>query len=364
MPILFGYLARFFLLGFLKMIGVFIGLFLLIDGIEGIRRFSQKPNFQLFDFGLLLASRLPNFLGMLTPSLVLLTTLMGVSRLVRQNEITVMRASGLSLSGILLPFLGAGVLITLLHAALIGEIAPLTNRIAQDFKDRIQDQQVAPLSRTDDLWIRDGAQIIHAKRFDPDSATLYQVTIFTFDDEHRLTARLEAKTAHHDGQSWQLMQGIDYRFLPESTVESFPQRLWPVALDPQRLAVDTPPPQMLTVRELYALSEQLQREGHDATRYEMLFHRRLATPFSNLASILLAFPFALRLPRSGGALRSMLVGLLLGFVMFVFGDLAGALGMGGRLPPVLAAWAPILFFTGIAGYLLLHLTTPKRLVKP
>ncbi|MBF0191559.1 MAG: LPS export ABC transporter permease LptG [Magnetococcales bacterium] len=360
MPILFGYLLRFFLTGFLKMIGVFIGLFLLIDGIEGIRRFSQKPHFNILDLLLLLTSRIPNFLGMLTPSMVLLTTLMGVARLIRQNEITVMRASGLSLAGILRPFLAGGVIIALFHLLLIGQIAPHTNRIAQQIKDRILDHQVAPLSQTGEVWVREGSRIIHAKRVDPQTQTLHEVTVFTFDPENRLSARLEAKTAVHHATGWQLNQIIDYRFLPRISVETSPQRPWEVSLDPQRLSVETPPPEMLTVLELHALSTQLQRDGHSATRYQVILHRRLATPAFTLAAILLAFPFALRLPRSGGALRSTLLGLLIGFAMFVLADLATALGMGGRLPPLLAAWAPVLFFCGIAGFLLVHLSSPKR----
>ncbi|MBF0272592.1 MAG: LPS export ABC transporter permease LptG [Magnetococcales bacterium] len=360
MPILFGYLLRFFLTGFLKMIGVFIGLFLLIDGIEGIRRFSQKPHFNILDLSLLLASRIPNFLGMLTPSMVLLTTLMGVARLIRQNEITVMRASGLSLPGILSPFLAGGLIIALFHMLLIGQIAPHTNQIAQQIRDRILDHQLAPLSQTGEVWVREGARIIHAQRVDPKANTLHEVTVFTFDSDNHLSARLEANTAVYHEKGWQLNQGIDYRFLPQIAVETFQQRPWDVSLDPQRLSVETPPPEMLTLLELHALSEQLQHDGHDTTRYQVILHRRLATPAFTLAAILLAFPFALRLPRSGGALRSTLLGLMIGFAMFVLADLATALGMGGRLPPALAAWAPVLFFCGLAGFLLLHLSSPKR----
>ncbi|MBF0340789.1 MAG: LPS export ABC transporter permease LptG [Magnetococcales bacterium] len=364
MPILFNYLMRFFLAGFFRTIGVFLGLFLLIDGIEAIRRYTPKPNFNLPDILLLILSRIPNFLGMLTPSIVLLATLMGVARLVRQNEITVMRASGISLPGILLPFLAGGLIVALLHGILVTQIAPRTYRIAQQIEDRIVDRHVAPLSQTGELWFRDGIQIIHAQRIDPPAKTLHEVTVFTFNPDHRLAARLEAKTATHDETGWQLRNGIDYRFVPTTDIQPFQQRPWSVSLDPQRLSVETPLPQMLTALELYALFQRLEQEGYDATRYQVVFHRRLASPATTLAAILLAFPFALRLPRSGGALRSMLLGILLGFAMFVLQDLATALGMGSRLPPMLAAWAPVLFFCGIAGFLLVHLASPQRSGSP
>ncbi|NGZ06941.1 MAG: LPS export ABC transporter permease LptG [Magnetococcales bacterium] len=359
MPILFGYLLRDFLGAFGKTMGVFIGLFLLIDGIEGIRRFAPKPSFQAMDLIWLLLSRLPNFLGMLTPAMLLLTTLLAVNRLMRHNEITVMRASGVSLTRILWPLLCGGILIALLHGLLITQIAPHTNRIAQGFKDRLLDHQVAPHARSDDLWLRDGSQIIHAKKADPDAGLLHEVTIFVFDAQHHLASRITARTARFAQDQWRLLNGIDYRFQPEPTVTPFDQRLWHVSFDPQRLAIDTPPPQLLTALELYALIRHLKQDGHDATRYQVILQRRLAAPFATLTAIVLAFPFALRLPRAGGTLLSTLIGLLLGFAMFVLGDLAGALGLGGRLPPLLAAWSPILFFCGIAGFLLFHLDSPK-----
>ncbi len=360
MPILFHYLLRFFLTGFLKTIAIFIGLFLLLDGIESIRRFSQKPNFNTTEIILLILSRIPNFLGMLIPSMVLLTTLMVVARLARQNEITVMRASGISLHRILIPFVMGGILIATVHSLLLNQITPHTNRIAQKLEDSITDRNIATVSQNGDLWVRSGQQIIHADRADPSTETLHGITIFTFDAKHRLTTRLEAKAAVITKDCQRLIEGIDYQFLPTLQVDTFKERPWQVFLDPERLTNETPPPEMLTLLELYTMATKLQREGHDTTRYWAIFHRKLAAPATTLAAILLAFPFALRLPRTGGTLRSFLFGLLLGFAMFVLEDLATALGMGGRLPPMLAAWAPVLFFGSMAGFMLAHLANPRQ----
>ncbi|MBF0261606.1 MAG: LPS export ABC transporter permease LptG [Magnetococcales bacterium] len=360
MSILFRYLLSFFLTSFFKTLGVFVGLFLLIDGIEGIRRYTPKPNFNTLDLALLILSRLPNYLGMLTPSILLLATLMGVARLTRDNEITIMRASGVSLVGILAPLLTGGLIVALFHGVLIAQIVPRTNAIAQTIEDHIVDRHLAPISKRGDLWLRDGGRIIHVEKLDPDQTTLHGITSFAFDAEHRLAARMEAKRASFDGHDWQIHAGLDYRFLPTVEVKAFETRPWKVSLDPQRLSASTPLPNMLTVLELIAVIDRLGQDGYDATRHRMILHRRLAAPAINLAAIALAFPFALRLPRSGGALRSSLLGTLLGFLMFVLVDLSTAFGLGGRLPPILAAWAPVLFFAGVAGFLFLHLAYPRH----
>ena len=51
MPILFQYLLKLFLRSFLHIVAVFVGLFFLIDGIESVRRYSQKINFDWMDVG-------------------------------------------------------------------------------------------------------------------------------------------------------------------------------------------------------------------------------------------------------------------------------------------------------------------------
>ena len=108
MPILFHYLLRLFLAGLLQVIGLFVGLFFLIDGVENMRRFSLKEHFNWGDLLLMMACRLPDFLTLLLPSMTLLAVLMVLARLSRQNEITVMRASGVSIYRILIPFLLGG----------------------------------------------------------------------------------------------------------------------------------------------------------------------------------------------------------------------------------------------------------------
>ncbi|MBF0181436.1 MAG: LPS export ABC transporter permease LptG [Magnetococcales bacterium] len=360
MPILFQYLMKLFLNGFARIVGIFIALFLLVDGIESIRRFSQKSGFNAMDITLMILSRIPEFIGMLFPSMALLTTLLVMSRLARQHEITVMRASGLSHVQILIPFIMGGMVIAFLHLLLLDQITPHTNRIAMKLQDRIVDRHVAPASQAGDLWVRSGRQIIHAQRSDPLNETLHEVIIFTFDDQHRMISRLESRVAVLGETCWQLKDGLDYQFFPKAKVTPFQTRSWDFTLDTGRLTGDLPSPQQLSLNDLRGTVEKMEQDGRNATRYRVIMHRKLAAPCTSLAAILLAFPFALRQPRSGGTMRSILFGLLLGFFMFVVVDLATALGMGGRLPALLAAWAPLILFSAIAGFFLAHQSVPAR----
>lgn len=360
MPLLYLYLLRLFLGGFLQIVGLFIGFYFLIDGVESIRRFSQKVSFNWGDTLLMMACRLPAFITMLLPPLTLLAVLMVLARLSRQNEITVMRASGVSLKRILIPFLLGGVIIAAVQFIFQDKIVPHTNKVAQNLEDFLLGHVAAPRMEVDNLWLKSDQQLIHVHQILPDEQVLLDVMVFQFDVEHRLRRRLKASRAQMRQGKWVLFQGMIYSYGEHVAVEAFSQRAWDVTLKPEQLNRTSVDPNFLSFEQIYRLAERTEREGYDATRLRVLLYGKLTQPVTTLAAILLAFPFSLRLPRRGGVTRSLLLGLLIGFLMFVVTGLSKALGMGGRLPPLLSAWAPVLFFTGIGGFLLLHFADPRR----
>jgi lipopolysaccharide export system permease protein len=360
MPLLFYYLLQLFLQGFAQVVGVFLGLFFLIDGVEGVRRYSDKVNFNWGDMFILLTLRLPSFVTMLFPSIALLTTLIVLTRLTRQNEITVMRASGVSLYRILIPFLMGGVLIAAVHVILQDQIIPRTNKAYYALKDYLLDRQVASVTKSGNLWYRSGKQIIHARKSSLEEKSLSDVIVFRFDDERHLVSRIEAKKAVYQEERWYLTEGIEYVFGGSVQAVTFKERPWRVILDPELLGKKPENPEFLSINRLRLLAERLQEKGADATTHWVTLYRKLADPATTVAAILLAFPFTLRLPRQGGVSRSIVFGILLGFAMFVVVDLSTALGLGGRLPPALSAWAPVVIFMGLGGFLFLHLADPRE----
>ncbi|MBF0425373.1 MAG: LPS export ABC transporter permease LptG [Magnetococcales bacterium] len=362
MRILSRYLFRRFTSGFLQVLGVFAALFFLLDGAEEARRYSHAPYASWQGVVELLLLRTPSFLVQLLPPIVLLTTLLVLSRLARYNEITVMRAGGLSVYRVLLPFLAGGVLVATMQFLIQDRVVPRASEIVQRLSQRMQGRQPAiALSReTQDLWLRDGNRIIHAEQVSAQHRALLGVSVLQFDDQYRLIGRTDARRAERLTQGWMLFQGITYDFRADAAPRPFQEHPWEVTLETEQLDRGTPPPDALPVRRLWVMAQRLEQEGYDATLYRVALQRKLADPFATLAAILLAFPFALRLHRLGGATRSLIVGLLTGFMMFVMAEMTMALGEGGRLPPLVAAWSPVLLFASLGAFLLVHLEEDAR----
>jgi lipopolysaccharide export system permease protein len=71
--------------------------------------------------------------------------------------------------------------------------------------------------------------------------------------------------------------------------------------------------------------------------------------------VMIAASFSMRLSRRGGATLLLIAGVLTAFLLFIMTNVVHAIGLGGGVPVILAAWTPagVSLMAGIA--LLLHL---------
>jgi lipopolysaccharide export system permease protein len=106
------------------------------------------------------------------------------------------------------------------------------------------------------------------------------------------------------------------------------------------------PPEEMTFPELSDYIDELRKKGFEARRHETDLQAKVSYPLLNVLIAMLAIPFALRGPRSGGVWRSIGLGLLVGFACWVILSASLSLGKKGIFPPLLAAWLPGALFVG------------------
>jgi len=112
----------------------------------------------------------------------------------------------------------------------------------------------------------------------------------------------------------------------------------------------------MTYRELKDHIAQLKASGYHVVPYVVQLQRKIAFPFVTLVMTLLAVPFAVTTGRSG-AFYGIGVGLVLSLIYWTALSIFGALGAGGWMSPILAAWAPNILFGAAAAYMLLTVRT-------
>jgi lipopolysaccharide export LptBFGC system permease protein LptF len=130
-----------------------------------------------------------------------------------------------------------------------------------------------------------------------------------------------------------------------------------ISLDPPKyFKTDEPDPEQMTYGELKAYITRLRASGLDVMRYVVAAQRKVAFPFVTIVMTLLAVPFAITTGRRG-ALYGVGIGIMLAIVYWVALSVFGAFGIGGVLPPTLAAWAPNMLFGAAAVYMVLTIRT-------
>jgi lipopolysaccharide export LptBFGC system permease protein LptF len=174
----------------------------------------------------------------------------------------------------------------------------------------------------------------------------------------RLTRRTFAELAQHADGAWTLHRGWTRTFdSPDGQVSfrSFDRDRR--SLDPPELfSTADPEPEFMSFTELRAYTEQLARSGFDVVRQRVALYRKLSFPFVTIVMTLIAVPFAVTIGRSG-AMAGIGVGIGIAIVYWTTILFFAAMGSGGLLPPMLAAWAPNLLFGAGAAYLLLTVRT-------
>jgi lipopolysaccharide export LptBFGC system permease protein LptF len=125
---------------------------------------------------------------------------------------------------------------------------------------------------------------------------------------------------------------------------------------PSYFKTDEPLADLMTYAQLRDYIAQLNASGANVTPQRVALARKVAFPFVTVIMTILAVPFAVSTGRHG-AMYGVGIGIALAITYIVALSVSGALGAGGALPPLLAAWAPNILFGAAALYLVLTVRT-------
>jgi LPS export ABC transporter permease LptG len=306
----------------------------------------------------------PQFAYYVIPLSVLLATLITVALLTKSSEIVVMKACGISLYRVAVPMvLGAvvaGASLFTLEQTVLGP----ANRRAEELRLAMRKLSPASFDVSTRRWVaaQDGT-FYHYNYFDKRQRHFTSLSIYEFAPEMaRITRRTYADgatAAPGDGATaWTLERGwvreFDDRGEPRS-YKPFDQtqaRLESVAY----FTTEPAAPQFMSYSQLRDYTQRLGAGGFDVVTQQVALARKLSFPFVTLVMTLIAVPFAVTIGRSG-AMAGIGVGIAIAIAYWTTSSVFAALGTGGVVAPLLAAWAPNLLFGAGAAYMLLTVRT-------
>ena len=310
-----------------------------------------------------LAYSTPQFFYYIIPLSVLLATLVTIAMLTKNSELVVMKACGISLYRVALPMVGAAVLAGLTLFVLEQTVLGPANRKAESIRYVMRGGKLDTFDVLNRRWVMgsDG-DIYHYNYFDPRLRRFTGLWIYEFNaDMTRLTRRTFAQSASFvKDATWQAEKGWTRDFENTGESRAFPFQPFDHTLktfEPAALfTTESPDPDFMSYTQLRAYTDRLRASGLDVVKQQVALWRKLSFPFVTLIMTLLAIPFAVTIGRSG-AMAGIGVAIGIAIVYWTTISVFAAMGAGGVMTPVLAAWAPNLLFGVGALYLLLTVRT-------
>jgi LPS export ABC transporter permease LptF/LPS export ABC transporter permease LptG len=305
----------------------------------------------------------PYFLYSVSHYGILLAVLITLGWMQRSNEITAMKATGISIYRIVVPLLIAS---TLMAGGLFffdQFYLPRANKRQDALRNRIKGKPPQTYLNPDRKWIFGrNSTIYYYQFFDPERAQFGSLSVFQFDPAtFQLTSRIYAARAHWDDslQRWVCTQGWERSF-HGSAIEKYR------TFDVSTFAAISEPPSYfqkeviqsseMSYEELRRYIHDLQQSGFDVVRLRVQLQKKFAFPIITLVMAVLAVPFALSGGKRG-AVAGVATAVGIAVVYSVTSEMFEAMGNISQLPPALAAWSPDLVFALLGGYLMLKVPT-------
>ena len=362
---------RVFFLGLVGLLGLFY-ISTLIDMADRLVRGSATTA-MLLQY---LYYETPRFAYYVIPMSALVATLVVIGSLTKDSELIVMRACGVSLYRSAVPLIVFAAMLSGVLFELQEHVLAYSNRRADALLHVMRGFPAQTFGVLDRRWIV-GSQgaIYHYDYFDPNRNVFSRLTAFDLDvPSWRLGALTYANhvslvsSAGPDDDhrfEWRGRQGWTRTFRTAAgtrrglggAVEYLPFASVRLRLEPPSyFKTDEPDAERMTYGELKRYIAHLRASGFQVVPYVVQLQRKIAFPFVTLIMTLLAVPFAVTTGRRG-ALYGIGVGIVLAIVYWTTQSVFGAVGAGGLISPMLAAWAANILFGAAALYLILTVRT-------
>ncbi len=305
----------------------------------------------------------PYFLYNTTPLCMLLAVLVTFGLLQRSNEITAIKATGISLYRIIVPVLIAAAVVAGVLFLSDQVYLPYTNKRQDALRNMIKGRPAQTYLRPDRKWIfGQNSTIYYYQFFDPDRDVFGSLSVFQFDPQKfQITHRVTAERAHwsESMSRWLYEQGWE-RALNGATIQEY--RKFDVATFPEfgeapaYFKKEIKQSSEMSYEELRRYIHDLEQSGFDVVRLRVQLQKKIAYPLITLVMAVIAIPFALAAGKRG-AIAGVATAIGIGVVYWMGSLLLESMGNASLLPPAVAAWSPDLIFALIGGYLILRIPT-------
>ena len=306
-------------------------------------------------------SRVVTYLFFLTPKLiydtvpisVMMAVLITFGVLTKNNEVTALKACGVSMFRLAVPVLVMSLGLSAGLFAFDHFYIPDANKKQDAIRNEIKGRPPQTYLRPDRKWIRgEGDRIYYYRYFDSSENAMMGVTVYELDSKtFRVTRHIQAEKARWEPslKTWVFQNGWsrDLNGVRETRFDNFTGQARTFS------ELDEPPSYfMKEVKQYFQMNYQdledyireLQESGFNTIPLQVQFQRKFAVPIFAVIMALISVPFSF-LAGNRGAMAGVGISLVLAIAYLSVNALFEQIGNLNQLPPQLAAWSPDAIFS-------------------
>ncbi|MCE1188836.1 MAG: LptF/LptG family permease [Ignavibacteria bacterium] len=335
------YLVKQFLLTTLFGLMAFIVLFIVVDLMENLDDFidAHVTISIVVKYYLLF---IPEIIKLMLPVSMLFASLFTTGKMSNQNEITAIKAGGISLYRFMMPIIVVSFFICGLAVYFGGYVVPAANRN----KARLEMTYLKRhyFAAGANLYFQDSqTRIVNIGYFTEENNKAVQVGIQEFDknDVTKLVWRMNAQSMVYDtvANIWTAYNITERRFNRfNEEVQQIPAKPFrDLQFKPKDLLVKQQKPEQMNLTELRSSIVSQRNAGTDPTYLLIEYYSRFSFAMTGLIVVIFGLPFSADKRRGGMAIQ-VGVNILITFIYLVMLKVVEAFGKNGALNPLMTAW--------------------------
>lgn len=355
----FHYLKRLdrYIMG--KFIGTYIYAILLIISIaivfdynENLSKFTESHapwKAIVFDYYL---NFIPYYANLFSPLFVFIAVIFFTSKLADGSEIISMMASGVSFKRLLRPYMLSCVLISAMTYILSAYVIPNGTVVRQNFETLYKSKKRNTSAENVQMQVEKGV-IAYMQYYDSSNKRGYGFCLDKFENKklvsHLTASEIQYDTIAESRYHWKVRQWKirEMRGLREKITSGY-ERDTLIQMEPTDLVYSKGMQETFTSPQLREyISRQIDRGSSNVVRYEVEYHKRIATSFASFILTIIGVSLSSR-KRKGGMGVYLSIGLALSFTYIMLQTVSASFAINAGASPVISAWLPNIIFAFIA----------------
>ena len=303
--------------------------------------------------------KVPLIAVQMAPVAALISVTVMFSFMKKNNEITALKASGVSVFRLSLPVLfgsfGLAIAVFLFSELAVPYASSKSNDIWQK---EVRKRGQGRFYGRNHIWYKGTNSIYWIRHFDGKRMVMEDPAFYFFDDAFHLIKRIDARRAVWVGDKWKVEEGIIQKMggVDDHSLSRFKEIDLKLPEDPESFLRTVKRPEEMSYWELKRYAEKTAIEGYDDTMFLVDMNIKLAFPLLSFVMVLIGIPIALGV-KKGGTPLAVSLGIAACFLYLVTLGLTRSLGFSGVFPPILSAWFASLAFLFFGIYLMMRLKT-------